>query len=40
MTVLNKIASRLIDEGKTYTTEELMARLKVFGSGTAEGPPP
>ena len=30
MTVLNKIASRLIDEGKTYTTEELMARLKVF----------
>ncbi len=30
MTVLNKIASRLLDEGKNYTTEELMARLKVF----------
>lgn len=30
MTVLNKIASRLIDEGRLYTTDELMARLKVF----------
>lgn len=30
MTVLNKIASRLIDEGRVYSTDELMARLKVF----------
>lgn len=30
MTVLNKLASRLIDEGRVYSTEELMARLKVF----------
>lgn len=30
MTVLNKLASRLIDEGRLYSTEELMARLKVF----------
>ena len=30
MTVLNKLASRLIDEGRVYSTDELMARLKVF----------
>ena len=30
MTVLNKIASRLFDPGRLYTTDELMARLKVF----------
>jgi hypothetical protein len=30
MTVLNKLASRLIDSTRLYTTDELMARLKVF----------
>lgn len=28
MTVLNKLASRVLDPGRLYTTDELMARLK------------
>jgi len=28
MTVLNKIADRMLDRGTLYTTDELMARLK------------